>query len=282
MFENLINDLKKGEKFVVMLAPSFVIDFKYPDIIVKLRKMGFSKVVELTFGARLVNRCYHKHISKNGKDIYISTTCPGIVNVIKAKYPNLIKNLIPFDSPMLAMAKIVKKHFPDHKAVFISPCTLKRYESKNSRNIKYVLTFKELKELVDYYEKNNLMKKGKFSGKFNKFYNDYTKIYPLSGGLSKTMHVKDILGENQVIVKEGTKEIIPVLDKCCKIKDKLFLDLLLCEGGCIGGSNVNSKQPIKTRHNKVMKYMKDSKKEKIGESKGKIVSAKGINFRRNY
>src|SRR4030043_218032 len=110
--ENLSFPLK--EKSVAMLAPSFVVDFSYPNIISQLKGLGFDKVVELTFGAKMINREYHK-ILEHSKELVISSVCPGIVETIKAKYPQYKKNLINVDSPMSATAKICRKIYPEHK-----------------------------------------------------------------------------------------------------------------------------------------------------------------------
>ena len=80
-------------KYVIMLAPSFVVDFSYPEIILGLRKLGFDKVVEVTYGAKMINREYHK-ILENSKELIISTTCPGIVETIKTSFPEYKSNLI--------------------------------------------------------------------------------------------------------------------------------------------------------------------------------------------
>ena len=79
-------------KYVAMLAPSFVVKFSYPKIINKLKELGFDKVVELTFGAKMVNRDYHKKLAKS-KNLLISSACPGIVETIKNKFPNYEKDL---------------------------------------------------------------------------------------------------------------------------------------------------------------------------------------------
>jgi hypothetical protein len=42
-------------KYVAMLAPSFAVDFEYPSIISQLNQLGFDKIVEVTFGAKIVN-----------------------------------------------------------------------------------------------------------------------------------------------------------------------------------------------------------------------------------
>jgi len=263
-------------KYVAMLAPSFVVDFSYPQIIFQLKELGFDKVVELTFGAKMINRDYHKKL-KTFNGLIISSVCPGIVETIKEKFPEYKKNLISVDSPMVAMAKICKKTYPQHKIVFISPCNFKKVEAKQSKIIDAVMDYKELKNI---FLENKISEK-KYSKKkilFDKFYNDYTKVYPLSGGLSKTANVDNILKCNETKIADGIAEVIKFLnnpDK--KIK---FLDVTFCKGGCIGGPCVNSKRPILFRKKKVLGYMKKSSNEDIPENKkGLVEKAKGISFK---
>jgi iron only hydrogenase large subunit-like protein len=264
-------------KYVAMLAPSFVVDFSYPKIISQFRDLGFDKVVELTFGAKMINREYHKILEKS-KKLMISTVCRGIVETIKEKFPTYKKNLIPVDSPMIATAKICKKIYPRHKTVFISPCNFKKIESQNSPYVDYAIDYKELQKLLE----NNKLANRKHSKKsfeiFDKFYNDYTKIYPLAGGLSKTAHLKNILNSDETIIMGGIEEVTKFLnnpDK--KIK---FLDVTFCKGGCIGGPCIVSKLPLNLKRKKVLDYMKIAEKEEIPKKrKGIIKEAKGISFK---
>lgn len=93
-----------------MLAPTFVLDFKYPNIIGMMRQLGFDKVTELTFGARIVNWHYEEYVKEHSEQKYfISSPCPTCVTFIENKYPELTKYLIPAVSPMIAMAKVYKK-----------------------------------------------------------------------------------------------------------------------------------------------------------------------------
>ncbi|MDD5012211.1 MAG: [Fe-Fe] hydrogenase large subunit C-terminal domain-containing protein [Candidatus Nanoarchaeia archaeon] len=273
--ENLNFPLK--EKYVAMLAPSFVVDFPYPKIISQLKNLGFDKIVELTFGAKLVNREYHKILEKS-KGLVISSVCPGVVETIKSKYPNYVKNLIPVDSPMIAMAKICRKIYPEHKVVFISPCNFKKIESENSDYVDYTIDYKELKNILGKCKKLD----GKNSEvTFDKFYNDYTKIYPIAGGLYKTAHLKNILENDEAIIIDGMDRVMKFLDNPdSKIK---FLDVNFCRGGCIGGPCINSKLPLILRRKKVLDYLKIAEKEEIPEgSKGVVKEAKGISLRREY
>lgn len=280
------NDVKQIEKMldskvkmVAMLAPSFVCVFDYPDIVIALRKLGFEKVVELTFGAKMVNYEYQKILNKN--QLFISAVCPGITNFIKSNYPQLKHNLIQVDSPMIAMAKICKKNYPGYKMVFVSPCNFKKDEAMLSKYVDYVINYQQLKTLLR--EKNVLIenvKRGKF-GEFDSFYNDYTKIYPLAGGLSKTAHLKGVLNDDQVKVIDGIQAVKKYLDKYVKNPDRKikFLDINFCVGGCIGGPFTDQNVSVEKKKKRLLKYLNLAKKEKIPEkNKGWIKKAKGIKF----
>ncbi len=265
--------LKSNSKCLAMLAPSFVTDFNYPSIIGQLKKIGFDKVVELTFGAKMINREYNKKL-KNTKKMLISSTCPGVVNYIKNNYPDLYNNIIRIDSPMIAMAKICRKYFPKYKIFFISPCNMKKIEANEHKEIDFIIDYKQLKDL---FLKNNITENDT-KYQFDKFYNDYTKIYPLSGGLYKTAHLNGILKPKDVYIVDGIKQIEKFLSK--SRKKILFLDCLFCKGGCIGGPHTNKEISIQEKKKRIKKYLKKAKKEDIKDCrKGLVKKAVGINFK---
>jgi iron only hydrogenase large subunit-like protein len=268
--QEIESELKKT-KMIVMLAPSFIAEFNYPSIIIQLKELGFDKVVELTFGAKMINRLYHEKL-ENSKQLVISSVCPGIVQTIKSKYSKYKKNLIRVDSPMVAMSKICKKIYPKHKTVFISPCNFKKIEAENSKDTDYVIDYIQLKKLFD---KHNIKQSDK-KDSFDKFYNEYTRIYPISGGLSKTAHLKGVLKPGEEKLISGISE----LDKFFKKPDKniKFLDANFCIGACIGGT-CTSKIPLEQKKQKVLDYLEKAKHENIPKSKqGLIKRANGIKF----
>ena len=270
MGKELIKDLEK-KKIIAMLAPSFVAEFEYPEIISQLHSLGFDKVVELTFGAKMINRLYHSQLLKN-KKLLISSVCPGIVSVIKKKYPEYIQNLAKIDSPIIATAKICKRVFKQ-PVCFISPCNFKKQEAENSKYVDYVIDYNELKQL--FASNKRLSKPTSKVQQFDKFYNDFTKIYPLSGGLSKTSHLKGVLKKNESKIIDGILEVEKFLKNPGKIR---FLDCTFCHGGCIGAPFISNKN-IGECKKKVLDYLKLSKKEKISKTNlGLIERASGINF----
>lgn len=269
--EKILQD--KKQKTIALVAPSFVTNFSYPSIVYRLKKLGFDKVTELTFGAKMINREYVK-ILKKSKGLIITSPCPGIVTTIQNNYPKLKSKLAKIDSPVAAIAKICKKHFPDHQTIFISPCDFKKIETEKSKYLDGIIDYDQLETL---FKKYKIKKPLKTNIKFDKFYNDYTKIYPLSGGLAQTAHLNGIIKKDEIAIIDGIKNVIAFLNNPDpKIK---ILDCLFCEGGCIGGPHTNKKLTISKKHKKVIKYLKKSKQEDIPENrKGLLKKANGIKF----
>jgi len=270
--KELESEIKAKSKLVAMLAPCFVAQFDYPEIITQLRDLGFDKIVELTFAAKVVNHEYHK-ILKKSSGLLISTVCPGSAYTIKSQMPKFEKNLIRVYSPMIVMGKICRKAYPKHKIVFMAPCNFKKIEAQTTEDIDIAIGMDELDALFKKYKIKP--RKAKNHPKFDKFFNDYTKIYPLAGGLSKTAHVKQILKEGESKAIDGIDKVLDFLkhpDK--KVK---FLDANFCVGGCIGGPLLTQTKTLEEKKSRVLAYVEKALHEKIpGGSKGVLKEARGI------
>ncbi|MDP1728737.1 MAG: [Fe-Fe] hydrogenase large subunit C-terminal domain-containing protein [archaeon] len=286
--QNSLNEVKRvldsNKKIVLMLAPSFVAEFNYPDILIYLKKAGFDKLVELTFGAKIINKKYHK-ILECSNCFLISSVCPGIVSIIKKEYSQFIKNLIPVLSPMVATARLCKKIYPNHKILFISPCNFKKVEALENKDcVDFVLDYQELRLLLSTF-KINPDKQIKNSKEkilhFDKFYNDYTKIYPLAGGLSKTAHIKGILAKEQTKIIDGILKVKTFLNN--PNKKVKFLDCNFCKGGCIGGPSLSPNKSLSQKKKKILAYVEKARHEKIPSTdKGILRRAEGIRLTKKY
>jgi iron only hydrogenase large subunit-like protein len=123
----------------------------------------------------------------------------------------------------------------------VGPCLTKKIEAKESGDVDVAITFKELQQIFDYYRESNIPFKD-FSfditesgdADFDKFYNDYTKVYPLTGAVANTMHYKDILTPDQVLIVDELKNMPAAIEYMEKNPNIKFLDPLACPGGCIG------------------------------------------------
>jgi iron only hydrogenase large subunit-like protein len=277
--------LKSKQKTVCMLAPAFVADYEYPQIVYRLRALGFDKVVELTFGAKMTNLTYYSILKQEIDRTWIASPCPTLVNLIRNKYPHLIRNLIPVHSPMGSMSLICKKFYPEYKQIFVGPCITKKIEAEELGGIAGAITFKELNTLFEEYKIPEEITDRKYIKTFDKFYNDYTKIYPLSGGLSSTLHHEHILKKKEILIEEGMDDVIKILDgfKDGWYKKYKFLDILTCKGGCIGGPGMVGQYPLSKRKKRVLDYRDYTRRyEKDLGRTGKKVYVKDVSFERKF
>lgn len=253
--QELFLKLIKTEKTCVMFAPSYIVSFKYPDIIQQLRAMGADLVTEITYGAHLTNVNYEKYIAEHPEQkYYISSPCPTIVAIIKSQYPELEKYMVPVYSPIMCQAKVMRKKYKEHKLIFVAPCTAKReLEAKRFPGmLDAVITYKELKEII---EEENIENYKEQKASFDLCIKNNTKIYPTSGGLTMSSNIMKMIPKEEIKISDGFVEIKKTLEE---IKNETteyrFFDLLNCEGGCINGPEVADDKMIDERNNKIIKY----------------------------
>jgi len=275
----LLELLKKPT--ICMLAPSFPIDFRYPQIIGALKKLGFDKVTELTFGARMVNYSYIEYVKSHpDQKYYITSPCPTCVALIKSKYPELVQYLVPHVSPMVAMAKILRKYYPDHNIVFASPCLAKQaIEAPLYKNIiDLVLTFKELTQILE----DRGIKESGTDYLFDSFYEEDTKIYPISGGLAQTAKLNNFFKDEEICIADEPKNLFKHFDEIKSGTTKYrFFDILNCPGGCIGGpALVNGNLSREEKEKCILEYQKATEKSK--KNNGNVELEKNIDFKTSF
>ena len=226
--------LKSGKKIAACIAPSFPAEFtEIPDhrlLVGMIRQLGFDYITEVSFGADMIAREY-EHRIKNSKGIgQISSDCPAIVYFIRQYHPELVDNLAPIASPMLAMTRIMKKKYGEElKVVFIGPCFAKKAESEE---VDEVLTFRELREM---FNEKELSWQNAVPSDFDPPVSGKGAIFPIRRGRYFTANSTETIPEEQVVVAEGRvnfKEAVREYEEGL-IRNK-HLMLLCCEG-CIMG-----------------------------------------------
>jgi len=199
-------------------------------LVAALKRLGFDYVFEVAFGADLVAGKYKKLMEDRSGKGYISSDCPAIVSYIRYYHPDLVKNLTPVVSPMVAMTRVVKKKLGnDIKIVFIGPCIAKKAESNE---VDEVITFRELRGMFEHIEVTPESVK---PSEFDPPRAGRGAIFPVSRGLIQTVNIFDDAIEGNVIVAEGRigfQEAIKEFE-AESLKGQ-NLELLCCEG-CIMG-----------------------------------------------
>lgn len=246
--------LARGDKVVACLAPSFPADFPeindYKALVGMLKSLGFYKVLDVAFGADLVAEEYRKVITTGAEKGFITSDCPAIVFYIEHYHPDLVPNLAPIASPMVAAARVARKlYHNDVKVVFIGPCVAKKAESDE---IDEALTFIELKQL---FEINNIKAENAPLSDFDGPQSGKGAIFPISRGLLQTVDKTDDIIGGEVIVTSGKnnfKDAIKEFEEGAMANAHLEL---LCCNGCIMGPGMAHKNGHFTKRRHISKYV---------------------------
>ena len=210
---------------------------------------GFSDMIEVAFAADLLTIKesveFNKHV-KSPKDLMItSCCCPMWVGMLKKVYKELMPDLSPSVSPMIAAGRIIKALNPEAKVVFIGPCIAKKAEAKEkdvAGAIDFVLTFQELNDIFNALSINPKDLKGIPSVEYT---STCGRSYARVGGVTKA--IKDTVKElypNKIqnfraYRANGIKECKEILNDALTGNINFsFLEGMGCVGGCVGGPKI--------------------------------------------
>jgi len=237
--QQVLHLLKTKKDCIACVAPAFPAEFKeFEDhriVVGMLKKLGFDKVVEVSFGADLVAMKYEELLLSDDHKKYISSDCPAIVSYINKYYPQLTRSLAPIVSPLMAIVRVAKELYgKERETVFIGPCVAKKNESDDPD---YVLTFQEIRNM---FETENIKSEDCEPVEFDPPLGGRGAAFPISRGLINTINIEENLIQGNIIVAEGRenfKEAINEFDN--GYIDDHNLELLCCEG-CIMGPGMYS------------------------------------------
>ena len=133
-----------------------------------MKSVGFSKVFDFSFAADLTimeeATEFLNRVDSGGVMPQFTSCCPGWVNLVERRYPQLIPHLSSCKSPQAMMGATVKNHYAkmfgvsldDLYVVSIVPCLAKKYEAARPefapdglRDVDAVLTTTEFLEMVE-------------------------------------------------------------------------------------------------------------------------------------
>lgn len=274
------------KKAVAIVAPSFAASFPedYFKVPSALRKIGFQQVVETAFGADLISSYYSEQLKGEDKKTIISSACPAVNNYIEKYHPELVPKIAKVVSPMIAVGKYLKQNLGEQTPiVFIGPCVAKKSEYRSEEVegiIDAVITFTELKEIFHKYSINfNKLEESDFDPPHAYL----GKSFPLAGGLLKTANISGDILEKEIIVVEGKKKVLEIIQEISENKiNAKFVDILFCEG-CISGPSIDSELNYYSRREKVINYI-DKKMLSIDRQlwKSNLYNSRNIDFSREF
>ncbi|MCR4792913.1 MAG: response regulator [Lachnospiraceae bacterium] len=266
--ERFFEDLKKGEKISLLLAPAFKANYpdEYDSVLGGLKKLGINRIISVSFGADITTWGYLNYIQKHDFIGGISQPCPALVSYIERYLPELLPKLFPVQSPLMCAAIYARKKMGiEDKFAFISPCIAKKLEIEDEHNaglVQYNVTFEHLMNYVREHEISGPSTSSEIEYGLGSF-------YPTPGGLAE--NVKWFLGDDIYVRQiEGERHLYEWMNENkSRIREGgtpfLFIDALNCEKGCICGTAVN---PEKSKTDDALYALLDIREKSKKPQKG--------------
>ncbi|MDY0342099.1 MAG: [Fe-Fe] hydrogenase large subunit C-terminal domain-containing protein [Lentimicrobium sp.] len=233
--------LASGEKVAAIVAPSISGEFDditdYRKFVRMIRELGFAYVNEVSFGVDMVADKYRELFTNFLGRYYITTNCPPIVALIEKFHPELIDNLAPIVSPMVASAQVARQLYGETtKVVYIGPCIgakdeALRFEGKSK--VDAVLTFVELRNL---FQEFNIKESTVEYSDFDPPLGYKGSLYAVSNGILQAAGLSEDLMNGSTITAEGRNDVLEAIrefESRIEFIRKNF-NLFYCEGCLMG------------------------------------------------
>ncbi|MFP4662279.1 MAG: [Fe-Fe] hydrogenase large subunit C-terminal domain-containing protein [Halanaerobiales bacterium] len=255
-------DIEEYDFPVVLIPPSFYGQFEgvEPARVKKsLYDLGFKDVRDVAVAAEALTRQTLLYLEKN-PGMYISSSCPVVVRMIKILYPELIGHLLPFKSPVEMMAEKARADLEargispaDIGIFFITPCPAKYTtifnpvgldKSNLDRALSVDVIYQALLKILD---KKKIYKDTVLVEKESEVVPYLGISWGQNGGEAQLM--RDNMQKATLSVS-GIHNVKALLDELSRnnVKGIKYFELVGCSQGCVGGI-FNVINPFQAKYN---------------------------------
>jgi iron only hydrogenase large subunit-like protein len=265
-------ELTKFRHTVAMPSPALYAQFGreiLPEkILAGIKKLGFDDAFDLAFTCGEVSFAIQEYLREyKGPKPLISNVCPTVVRLIQVKYPALIDQVIPIDTPReLAAREIKKKKSKQLKLkekeigiFYLTPCPVKMISIRQpaEKGKSYI---DGAISISDIYAPLLSAMEGIEKGSYRKALESICILgigWAMVGGICRTLRMKNSLAVS------GLAEILKVFDDIerGKLRNIDFVEAYSCPQGCVGGSL--TVQNIYISYNKILKLIETLEFEQI-------------------
>lgn len=246
--------LSSGRKCAALIEPSIASEFDditdYRKFVAMIRLLGFEYVHEVSFGVDLIASKYSELFSTAKGKYYLTANCPAIVKLIEKFHPEMIPNLAPLVSPMIATAMVVKELYGNDVAtVQIGPCIDAKDEALNhdgGKLVESVITFIELRQLFDEF---NIQERSVKMSEFDPPYGYWGALYPVPAGIIQAGGIIRDMVSSRVITASGKEDSLEAINDFDKYSDTIHhhFNLFFCHGCLLGPGMEHHREKFRRR-----------------------------------
>jgi iron only hydrogenase large subunit-like protein len=227
---------------IALPAPSLYAQFKQRvspgHILGALLDIGFDDYYEVALGAEAVSGYLRKFLaSANCPRTMISSACPAVVRLMQVRFPGLLENIVPIESPMEISARLARERavaargFKDDEigVFFITPCPAKVTAVKQPFGPRsYVDGCISMNEIY-----------GEMLGRLDSPGHKAPDAASPAGGVGwgKAGGENHAVRNHSLLAVDGIHNVINLLEEIERggLRDIDYIEAQSCTGGCIGG-----------------------------------------------
>jgi Fe-S-cluster-containing hydrogenase component 2 len=237
-------------------------------ILAGIKRLGFDDAYDLAFTCGEVSFAIQEYLREyQGPKPLISNVCPTIIRLIQVKYPALIDQVIPIDTPRELAAREIKRKKSKTLGLregeigtfYLTPCpvkmiSIKQPAEKGRSHIDGAIAISDIYgPLLAAMEDIE-----------NRSYREALKSicilgigWAMVGGICRTLRLKNSLAVS------GLSEILKVFNDVerGRLKNIDFIEAYSCHQGCVGGSL--TVENLYISYNKILKLIETLEFEQI-------------------
>jgi len=230
--------------------------------------LGFDDAFDLAITCGEVSFAIQEYLREyKGPKPLISNVCPTVVRLIQVKYPSLIDQVIPIDTPRELAAREIKKKKSKQLGLkekevgtfYLTPCpakmiSIRQPAEKGKSHIDGAISISDIyAPLLSAMESTE-------KGSYRKALESICILgigWAMVGGICRTLRLKNSLAVS------GLSEILKVFDDIerGKLRNIDFIEAYSCTQGCVGGSL--TVENLYISYNKILKLIETLEFEQI-------------------
>ena len=211
-------------------------------ILAALEKAGFDCACDLTVACEAVGRAVEKYVRQyRGPRPLISCFCPTTVRLIQVRYPELLDQVLPMESPKELLAREVRKARARTLGIaedrigilYLTPCPSKMLDvagrpGKEKSDIDGAIAIQDVYRTL----LSLLPIAGRWSG------SDRTRMSRVGLGWAILGGQTAFLKPEQCLAVDGLRNVVRILDDIERgmMRDIDFVECHTCPDGCVSGS----------------------------------------------
>lgn len=228
-----------GKKVILSIDPTILGSFNVEamdQMAGAAKKLGFWGVSDTSAGASAVIGEYLRLAKEGNMKNVVMSFCPAVCNLFEKYYTDLLDQLAPVISPVIAHGRIIKKAYPDAAVVYVGSCIAKLEESKDARHNKEINAVINYSELNSWFNEMNI-EPSACDPEALLDVGGMARLYAVEGGILRCLNVLDEPIKYRQISVDGMDDCIEMLEaiRAGDIENCL-IEIHACRDGCVSGS----------------------------------------------